>query len=1683
MYGLEAGQEFGVELEERGKDGILYLKLADGRGWVFDQKPSLGAICAKGQAQLGKTQKPLRTASPRATSTPKQASSRGRNQSRKASPKPSAKTDLDKSDKAPLSERRGRSPRAKEKASPIPRSLAVSLDKAASTERRGHVCKEATTKPLAGAVANVEADKASSAERRGHVRKEAPRDSPKPAPAVDEAQAPSSARRGRTQAPTKPLAGAVANVEADKASSAERRGHVRKEAPRDSPKAVPAQACTSRRRARNQAPSDAVGPTAAEAEPDKADPKPDLATHKGKAVPKLPAKDPDKASPKPSVPMKTKGQDKASSPKRSRSPKGAATSTKNLAKEKAPEFRGKPTPAPHKLQAKPLEVGKLGPALRELQAARERSRTCPPVPRFESRPRRGDAKVPSPCRTGLLERLRRGSQAPAPISLPTSPRRAAVQEVPEPSSEVSEAAPEPSGSEASEASDLSAELQAQEEASRQFHQMESCAKNAWQQAKAMAEALAQQKEEEDAQADARRRLAKAQASRQAAEARVAEVETSLESLRTEIKQVEEESHQRIASLRSEAEAASCQKDTCLAEALATAQGAKEDAQRHLQSLEQRCSAELRLAKEKYADEQEVLLQNLADHQLKAQGPVLELEARAEAQRQAAGAEARAQEAAAPQLAALKSEVVEAERRAAASEEAWRRAEDRALAEEARLAQLLARMPQAEADAARESQELVAEANRAAIAMVSEATEASEREAERSKERLQESQELLESERVRTQHAIEQQLSAASSAQQQAEEAAAAAEQAAIEAEEQTARALKESSDAYAAAKGEARSRTAAAQCQQRDTEKQVAENIANLRAEHSRKVLAATRASEEAAQAAKRQVEALQAKFKAHHHEMSAKVQDAECKMHRAGSDLEETKKWSEEVRTKMCQLVEDSQQQLAEQEKVSHKQLEAEEAAAEERLEAARALRHETEALAEAADQDGRARRAAAKAEAERAAGSAERRRAEAEAALAERELEAAAEIEAVEAEAEENFEALGLKVSQAWSTCKEQSVQARQQLSEAEKAANKEVARMNSRLEEVRELAKAAAAQAKEAAERKAEASRQLQSEEFRVQAARSELSSAERSLDCSVAQCEELLASAELAAQEHAEAFAALCNDRAREEEEQAEAAEQLAFAEETRALAAEEATVFEDLTFQGQLESERKRIQDEIDRAMKRTIEVESAIQEAVSYSEKSTRELLKYMEKVVQHAGEPIESSQASQATDPLDGSQCSQCHVEASPGAAYCKNCGHHLQQPAISDSGSPSVRRTKPSGHFLKGSKCTEGPELPTQQNAAVRKLQKRLAASILGCGKNRVWLDPNETNELSMANSRFNIRKMIKDGLIIRKAVKMHSRSRVRKNLEAKRKGRHTGIGKRKGTREARMPTKVLWMRRQRVLRRLLRKYRQQKKIDKRIYHYFYRHAKGNCYKNKRVLMEAIHAKKTEKMKEKALQEQSEARKEKARLAKEKKLLKKADAARTDEDAGWKLQKRLAASILGCGKNRVWLDPNETNELSMANSRFNIRKMIKDGLIIRKAVKMHSRSRVRKNLEAKRKGRHTGIGKRKGTREARMPTKVLWMRRQRVLRRLLRKYRQQKKIDKRIYHYFYRHAKGNCYKNKRVLMEAIHAKKTEKMKEKALQEQSEARKEKARLAKEKKLLKKADAARTEEDAGWQQAKQAKKR
>ncbi|RKF75808.1 60S ribosomal protein L19-2, partial [Golovinomyces cichoracearum] len=167
---------------------------------------------------------------------------------------------------------------------------------------------------------------------------------------------------------------------------------------------------------------------------------------------------------------------------------------------------------------------------------------------------------------------------------------------------------------------------------------------------------------------------------------------------------------------------------------------------------------------------------------------------------------------------------------------------------------------------------------------------------------------------------------------------------------------------------------------------------------------------------------------------------------------------------------------------------------------------------------------------------------------------------------------------------------------------------------------------------------------------------------------------------------------------------------------------------------------------------------------------------------------------------------------------------------------------------------------------------------------------------------------------------------------------------------------------------------------------------------------------------------------------------------------------QKRLAASVAGCGQRKIWLDPNEISEISSANSRQTIRKLIADGLIIKKPVTMHSRSRARELNAARKLGRHRGFGKRKGTADARMPSQVVWMRRLRVLRRLLVKYRASGKIDKHLYHELYHLSKGNTFKHKRALVEHIHRAKAEKARERVLKEEMDAKRAKTKAARERK-------------------------
>jgi len=87
---------------------------------------------------------------------------------------------------------------------------------------------------------------------------------------------------------------------------------------------------------------------------------------------------------------------------------------------------------------------------------------------------------------------------------------------------------------------------------------------------------------------------------------------------------------------------------------------------------------------------------------------------------------------------------------------------------------------------------------------------------------------------------------------------------------------------------------------------------------------------------------------------------------------------------------------------------------------------------------------------------------------------------------------------------------------------------------------------------------------------------------------------------------------------------------------------------------------------------------------------------------------------------------------------------------------------------------------------------------------------------------------------------------------------------------------------MRRLRVLRRLLVKYRASGKIDKHLYHELYHLSKGNTFKHKRALVEHIHRAKAEKARERAIKEEMDAKRLKTKAARERKQ-ERADAKKT--------------------------------------------------------------------------------------------------------------------------------------------------------------------------------------------------------
>ncbi|MDD1702912.1 MAG: 50S ribosomal protein L19e [Methanoregula sp.] len=128
---------------------------------------------------------------------------------------------------------------------------------------------------------------------------------------------------------------------------------------------------------------------------------------------------------------------------------------------------------------------------------------------------------------------------------------------------------------------------------------------------------------------------------------------------------------------------------------------------------------------------------------------------------------------------------------------------------------------------------------------------------------------------------------------------------------------------------------------------------------------------------------------------------------------------------------------------------------------------------------------------------------------------------------------------------------------------------------------------------------------------------------------------------------------------------------------------------------------------------------------------------------------------------------------------------------------------------------------------------------------------------------------------------------------------------------------------------------------------------------------------------------------------------------------------QKRLSASLLKCGVNRVWFDPERLSDIENAISREDLRGLITDGAIKAHQKKGVSRGRARVRTAQRAYGHRKGAGKRKGAKGARTPSKTAWIQKIRAIRKVLVALREAGTIDRHLYRVIYRKAAGGQFRS----------------------------------------------------------------
>ncbi|NOQ56389.1 MAG: 50S ribosomal protein L19e [Nanohaloarchaea archaeon] len=129
---------------------------------------------------------------------------------------------------------------------------------------------------------------------------------------------------------------------------------------------------------------------------------------------------------------------------------------------------------------------------------------------------------------------------------------------------------------------------------------------------------------------------------------------------------------------------------------------------------------------------------------------------------------------------------------------------------------------------------------------------------------------------------------------------------------------------------------------------------------------------------------------------------------------------------------------------------------------------------------------------------------------------------------------------------------------------------------------------------------------------------------------------------------------------------------------------------------------------------------------------------------------------------------------------------------------------------------------------------------------------------------------------------------------------------------------------------------------------------------------------------------------------------------------------QKELAARMLKVGKDRVWLSPDNAEDISSAITRHDIRTLVDKGVIKVSPLTGQSRVRARKIAEQKKKSLRSGFGSRKGTAKTRSNPKSQWMKKIRSLRVELLKLKAKEIILSTEYTKLYRLSTSGFFRNK---------------------------------------------------------------